>query len=1564
MVINTASISLSDTSLKSNETATVTISFSQPVGSLPLSALSAPNGSLSTPQTSDGGLTWTSQFTPGTNVTAANNVITLDQSVTGAASNTSSTNFSIDTLAPTVTISMSDTSLVTGETSVVTIHFSEQVSAMNAGRVSADNGTLSAFTTSNGGLTWTSVFTPTAGILSDIFTPSFIRLDTAGLTDLAGNATAGVTNISGYYTVDTRVSPSATIALSDTALDIDDSASVTITFNEAVAGLGSEDLSVQGGTLSNPVSADGGLTWTASFTPTKNTESAVNLITLQQSGVTGIASGLAGTGAASSPQYAVDTKAPTVTVSLSDTSLKIGETAQVTLGFSERVTGVEVSDLTVTNAKLDGLASSDGGLTWTGVLTPMDGLNYKTGSLTLNQAGVADLAGNAGIGNTKAVYFGVDTLRPTATISLGDNALGVGETSKVTITFSESVSGFDLSDLGAPNGKLGPIVSHDEGMTYSTTFTPATGVSSASNVVTLDLAGIADWTGNAGAATASSANYSVHTQAPGATIGMGDSVLTSGETAQVTIGFTEAVSGLAFDDFNVEGGTLSNLVSADGGLNWTASFTPSKDTESAVNHITLKNGGVTGVVSGLAGAGTASSPQYAVDTKAPTATVSLSDTSLKIGETAQVTLSFSERVTGVEASDLTVPNGKLGALASSDGGLTWTGVLTPADGSKFASHPLTLNLAGVTDLAGNAGIGNTKAVYYYVDTLRPTATISLADTTLTPGETSKVTITFSESVSGFDLSDLSAANGKLGTLVSHDEGMTYSTTFTPATGVSSANNAVTLDLAGIADWAGNAGAGSSSSANYSVYTQPPSATIGMADKSLAIGESAQVTIGFTEAVSGLAADDFSVEGGTLSTLASTDGGLNWSASFTPTKDIESAVNHITLKNGGVTGVVSGLAGAGTATSPQYAVDTRAPTATLSLSDKSLKIGETAQVTVSFSERVTGLDASDLALANGKLGALASGDGGLTWTGVFTPADGQAFTSGAMTLDLAGVADLAGNAGTGSTKAGYQVDTLRPTATIALADSTLTEGETTEVTITFSESVTGLDLSDLSAANGKLGALVSHDEGMTYSATFTPATGVSSASNVIALDLAGVADAMGNAGAATASSANYSVDTVVPEPVAPPVQVVRVDGMDVQKQTGTAGNGSATQIITVPTVSATRVDEDGNAMLADIPLVVDNQGRTVLEIGVSTGFGVQASGASGAQAAGNSLGALIDAIRSHTQSGSQAQSAILGGASGFAGALDSSAPLLVQTILALAPSAPDGTLSINGAPQESGLPRAALVIDGSALPSGTQVTLSNVDFAAVIGNLRVTGGEGAQTVYGDSRSQYIMLGAGDDELHGGAGNDTVGSGAGNDRIFGDEGDDIVFGGLGNDIIDGGSGRDIVQLAGASRDDYILRVSGGKLVMTQRNGGADGTDIVSNVETLRFTGAAGPVDLDFGTTDVASLVRLYATAFGRNADEAGLNFWIAQSEGGVALQAIAKAMMGSQEAQGRYAAMDNQAYVQSLYATLNRSGSAQEVKLWADLLDSGAVSRDGALLGFADSAEKIALVGVIDTSIDTI
>ncbi|MGY2228556.1 Ig-like domain-containing protein [Pseudomonas tolaasii] len=1121
-VVPTATIIVADTSLKIGENSLVTITFSEAVTGFTNADLTIANGTLSAVSSSDGGITWTATFTPTTSITDATNLITLDNSgVQNLSGNTgigitNSNNYAIDTVRPTATIVVADTALGVGQTSLVTITFSEAVTGFTNADLTIANGTLSAVSSSDGGITWTATFTPAAGITD---TTNLITLDNTGVTDLAGNAGSGTTD-SNNYAVDSQ-RPTATIVLADSQLSAGETSLVTITFSEAVTGFNNADLSVANGTLSSVTSSDGGVTWTATFTPNVGVNDATNLIVLNNTGVTDLA-GNAGTGTTSSANYTIDTVLPTATIIISDNALKIGETSLVTITFSEAVTGFTNADLTIANGTLSAVSSSDGGITWTATFTPTTSITDATNLITLENSGVQNQSGNAGSGTTDSNNYSIDTVRPTASIVVADTALAIGQTSLVTVTFSEAVTGFTNADLTIANGTLSAVSSSDGGITWTATFTPAAGITDTTNLITLDNTGVADLAGNAGSGTTDSNNYAVDSQRPAATIVIADPTLAAGETSLVTITFSEAVSGFDNSDLSVPNGTLTTVSSADGGITWTAIFTPAVNVRDTTNLISLNNTGVTDLA-GNAGAGVTNSGNFTIDTMRPTATVVVADTALKTGETSAVTITFSEAVSGFTNADLSVANGTLSNVSSSDGGITWTATFTPTGNITDTTNLITLDNSGVQNLSGNTGVGTTDSNNYSIDTQLPTATIAVADSVLAIGQTTTVTITFSETVSGFDLSDLSVANGVLSGLASADGGKTWTATLTPTASITDATNLIVLDTSGVSDAAGNTGSSLAISNNYAIDGQRPTATINVASPRLAIGQTSLVTITFSEAVSGFDNSDLSVPNGTLSAVSSADGGVTWTATFTPTGNIHDTTNLITLNNAGVTDL-AGNAGSGVTDSGNFSIDTLRPTATVVVDHSALKIGETAQVTITFSEAVSGFTTADLSVANGSLSNLASSDGGVTWTATLTPTANITDTSNLITLDNSGVQDAAGNAGSGTTDSNnYAIDTQRPTATITVANGTLGIGQTTTVTIAFSEAVSGFDLSDLSVANGVLSNLASADGGKTWTATLTPTAAITDATNLIVLDAGQVNDIAGNAGSGIAISNNYAID---------------------------------------------------------------------------------------------------------------------------------------------------------------------------------------------------------------------------------------------------------------------------------------------------------------------------------------------------------------------------------------------------------------------------------------------------------
>ena len=969
---------------------------------------------------------------------------------------------------------------------------------------------------------------------------------------------------------------------------------------------------------------------------------------------------------------APDTTPPTSSIAVADTALRVGETSLVTITFSEAVVGFTNADLSIANGTLSAVSSADGGTTWTATLTPSASTTDPTNVITLNNPGVTDAAGNAGTGTTNSNNYAIDTAAPTATIVVADTALAINETSLVTITFSEAVTGFTNADLSIANGTLTAVSSSDGGITWTATLTPTASTTDPTNLIVLNNTGVADAAGNAGTGTTNSNNYAIDTAPPTATIVVADAALAINETSLVTFTFSEAVAGFTNADLTIANGTLSAVSSADGGITWTATFTPTASITVPTNVITLDNTGVADAA-GNAGSGTTDSNNYAIDAERPTASIVVADASLTADETSLVTITFSEAVTGFNNADLTIANGTLSAVSSSNGGITWTATLTPTASITDTTNLITLNNTGVADAAGNAGTGTTDSNNYTIDTLRPSATIVVADTALAVGETSLVTITFNEAVTGFTNADLTIANGTLSAVSSSDGGITWTATFTPTASVADATNVITLNNTGVADAAGNTGTGTTDSNNYAIDTARPTASIVVADNALAIGETSLVTFTFSEAVTGFTNADLTIANGTLSAVSSGDGGITWTATFTPTASITVPTNVITLDNTGVADA-AGNAGTGTTNSNNYAIDSVRPTASIVVADNALTAGETSLVTITFSETVTGFTNADLTIANGTLSAVSSSDGGTIWTATLTPTASITDATNLITLNNTGVADAAGNTGTGTTDSNnYAIDTARPTASIVVADSAIAIGETSLVTITFSEAVVGFSNTDLTIANGTLSAVSSIDGGITWTATLTPTAGVTNTNNVITLDNTGVADTAGNVGTGTTNSNNYAIDTEAPN--APSVPDLAA-GSD-------SGSSSTDNITNVTTPTFTGTAEPNSTVT-----LYDTDGSTVL--GTTTATGGNWSITSSALSAGSH----ILTVKATDAAGNESAAS-----SGLSVTIDTTAPAK--------PAAPDlATVSDTGSSNSDNLTNATSLVFNGTAEDGSTVSLSS------------------------------------------------------------------------------------------------------------------------------------------------------------------------------------------------------------------------------------------------------------------
>ena len=235
-------------------------------------------------------------------------------------------------------------------------------------------------------------------------------------------------------------------------------------------------------------------------------------------------------------------------------------------------------------------------------------------------------------------------------------------------------------------------------------------------------------------------------------------------------------------------------------------------------------------------------------------------------------------------------------------------------------------------------------------------------------------------------------------------------------------------------------------------TPPPVVSFTISDNSLTVGETATVTLTFSESVTGFSSnDDITAQNGTLSVMESSEAGKIWTGTFTPSINLESLSNVLTLA--ATYTDIAGNSGP-SATSDPYDIDTLAPTvSSFTISDNSLTVGETATVTLTFSETVTDFSsAADITAQNGILTGMTSNND-ITWTGTFTPSISLESLSNVLTLST-NYTDLAGNSGPSATSPNYAIDTLLTDNGVSYT-YTIKPGTTTDVIITGTTAGTSL-----------------------------------------------------------------------------------------------------------------------------------------------------------------------------------------------------------------------------------------------------------------------------------------------------------------------------------------------------------------------------------------------------------------------------------------------------------------------------------------------------------------------------
>ena len=269
-------ISSSKAAVKKGETVLITFGFSEDPGtSFVSSDITLSGGVLSA--IGGTGLTRSATFTPTLNLAAGTASITVaDKLYTDAAGNAGasagSPSISIDTIAPTLTITSDLNAVKKGETATLTFSFSEDPgSSFDASDISLTGGTLGPISGTD--FTRTAVFTPTPSLASGL---AGIAVAAGRYTDAAGNLGAAATTP--VIKID-MVAPTLSITSSKALVKKGETATLSFSFSEDPGrSFGDDDIETLGGYLTSVSST--GLTRTATFIPGTDLVSVLASITV------------------------------------------------------------------------------------------------------------------------------------------------------------------------------------------------------------------------------------------------------------------------------------------------------------------------------------------------------------------------------------------------------------------------------------------------------------------------------------------------------------------------------------------------------------------------------------------------------------------------------------------------------------------------------------------------------------------------------------------------------------------------------------------------------------------------------------------------------------------------------------------------------------------------------------------------------------------------------------------------------------------------------------------------------------------------------------------------------------------------------------------------------------------------------------------------------------------------------------------------------------------------------------------------------------------------------------
>jgi hypothetical protein len=760
-----------------------------------------------------------------------------------------------------------------------------------------------------------------------------------------------------------------------------------------------------------------------------------------------------------------DSVAPTISQRTPDIGATVGNFTNITLQFSESVTGVTAGALTVNGSAATGVAGSGvGPYVFTGFTSPGNG----TVTVALTGAAIQDAATNAVVNTNYA--FTKDAAAVSVTLASGAVTDG-GATHNTpvgfTATFARAVSNFIAGDISVTNGSVSGF--SGSGANYAFNIIP-----SGQGAVSVQIpASVATGTAAPTNPNAASNNYAFifDTVAPSVVL----TPSTAGPTNapfNISVAFSEATNNFVAGDLTVSNATISGFTGS--GQNY--SFTVNPTAQGAVS-VSVTAGVATDAAGNNNTAGNVINMNY--DSIAPT--VVLTSTAPDPTNVGPIPFraTFSENVSGMSTGKITVNGGTVTGLVRVNDA-TYDFAVIPATGTSLVT--VDIGPAKAQDAAGNQNVAATAAISRQFDNAAPSVAVS-GPASPSNGSPIVFTITFNEPVTGFSATGLSIAGGTPGTLTGSGP---YQIEVLPAGQgmVSCAVNAgVALDLAGNAN-------GASNQLDIVYDSVAPTATVTAAAAATRINPIV-FTINFTESVSGLSAAGLSVTGGVAGLLTGTGSGPY-------TLEVAPAGEGPVTCQVPAAAVADGAGNANPASNTaSVTFDSVAPQV-LSIVRQAPLAQNTNAASVTY--RVTfdePINAATLSLADFALTTVNGSLSGTAATGIVTVGPAvydvvvnPGLGTGELRLDVlvpgALVSDLAGNdLGSGfASGESYSIDTNAPSGTLSSGVGSQSNAAFT-VQASFSEAVASFGPGAITVGNGSAGVPLGSGAGP-YTITIVPA----------------------------------------------------------------------------------------------------------------------------------------------------------------------------------------------------------------------------------------------------------------------------------------------------------------------------------------------------------------------------------------------------------------------------------------------------------------------------------------------